>query len=110
MATTKITKKEKATKTAEKVAVVKTLIKNPRVTEKGSFLAEKDVYTFNVEENANKTEIMKTIFKLYKVHPTKVNILPIAKKNINFRGKTSKKGGGKKAYVYLKKGDKIEFV
>lgn len=87
-----------------------TIIKNPRVTEKGSFAMEQGVYTFDVADGANKTEIKKAIFALYKVKPLKVNILAIPKKNVNYRGKSGSKGGGKKAFVYLKKGDKIEIV
>ncbi len=86
------------------------LIKNPRVTEKASFASEQNVYTFNVEKNANKTEVSKAIKALYKVTPVKVNIVNFPKKNTNLRGKPGSHGGGKKAMVYLKKGDKIELV
>ena len=86
------------------------IIKNPRVTEKGSYAAEQNVYTFDVSAQANKTEIKKMIFTLYKVKPIKINILPVPKKNIMYRGQPSTRGGGKKALVFLKKGDKIEFV
>jgi large subunit ribosomal protein L23 len=86
------------------------LIKNPRVTEKASFAAEQNVYTFNVSPDANKNEIKKAIFSLYKVNPVKVNILSFPAKQIVVRGKKGVKQGGKKAFVYLKKGDKIEFI
>lgn len=86
------------------------IIKNPRVTEKASFASEQNVYTFDISSSANKTEIKKAIFSLYKVHPVKVNVLSVPKKNIMSRGKEGVKGGGRKALVYLKKGDKIEFV
>lgn len=86
------------------------IIKNPRVTEKGSYAAEQNVYTFDVANDANKTEIKKMIFTLYKVKPIKVNILAVPKKNIMYRGQPGVRGGGKKALVFLKKGDKIEFV
>jgi large subunit ribosomal protein L23 len=88
----------------------KLVIKNPRITEKGSYAAEQNVYTFDVVKDANKTEIKKMIFTLYKVKPVKVNILPVPKKNIMYRGQLGTRGGGKKALVFLKKGDKIEFV
>ena len=81
-----------------------------RVTEKASFAQEQNVYTFNVEKGENKTEIKKKIFALYKVKPIKVNVLPIPKKNTTFKGKPSTRGGGRKALVYLKKGDKIEIA
>ena len=86
------------------------IIKNPRVTEKASFSFEQNVYTFDVAPSANKTEIKKAIFTLYKVKPVKVNVLTIPRKNIMSKGKAGVKGGGRKALVYLKKGDKIEFV
>lgn len=80
------------------------------MTEKASFAAEQNVYTFDISEFANKTEIKKAIFILYKVHPVKVNVLSIPRKTVMSKGKVGKKGGGRKALVYLKKGDKIEFV
>ena len=87
-----------------------TIIKNPRVTEKASFAAEQNVYTFDIAQSANKTEIKKAIFALYKVHPVKINVLRIPRKNIMSKGKAGTKGGGRKALVYLKAGDKIEFI
>jgi large subunit ribosomal protein L23 len=86
------------------------IIKNPRITEKASFAAEQNVYTFDITKDANKTEIKKAVFVLYKVHPIKVNVLNIPRKSIMSRGKAGVKGGGRKAFVYLKKGDKIDFV
>jgi len=86
------------------------IIKKPRITEKASFNAEKNVYTFNVDQSANKTEIKKAIFALYKVHPVKVNVLNFPRKISMFKGQKGMRGGGRKAVVYLKKGDKIEFV
>jgi large subunit ribosomal protein L23 len=86
------------------------IIKNPRVTEKASMAAEQNVYTFNISQSANKTEIKKAIFALYKVHPVKVNVLNIPRKQIMSKGKAGVRGGSRKALVYLKKGDKMEFV
>jgi len=86
------------------------IIKNPRVTEKGSFAMEQNVYTFDITAKANKTEIMKAIFDLYKVKPVKVNVLSVPRKKVMSKGKIGVKGGGRKAFVYLKKGDKIEFI
>jgi large subunit ribosomal protein L23 len=86
------------------------IIKNPRVTEKASFASEQNVYTFDIRQSANKTEIRKAIFALYKVHPTRVNVLSVPKKNIMSKGKKGIRGGGRKALVFLKEGDKIEFI
>ena len=89
---------------------MKTIIKNPRITEKASFAQEQNVYTFDISAGANKTEIKKAIFTLYKVKPIKVNALRVQKKKIFSKGIKGVKGGGKKALVYLKAGDKIEFI
>ena len=86
------------------------IIKNPRITEKASFGMEQNVYTFDIASGANKTEIKKAIFALYKVKPIRVNVLPVPKKEVFSRGKVGTRGGGRKALVYLKTGDKIEFV
>jgi len=86
------------------------ILKNPRVTEKASAVFEQNVYTFDVASSANKSEIKKAIFTLYKVKPVKVNVLPVPKKEIVSRGIKGVKQGGKKALVYLKKGDKIDLV
>ena len=84
------------------------IIKNPRVTEKASNQTAQNVYTFDITDSANKTEIKKAIFSLYKVKPTRVNVVPVPRKNISYKGKAGQKGGGRKAYVYLKEGDKKE--
>ena len=106
------TKKTKAV--AEEKAVVKaSVLLNPRITEKASLLAEKNVYTFDVAKNTTKSEIAKAIKAAYKVTPLKVTTVTIQKKSTNPRGRRGKPGttgGGKKAYVYLKKGDKIEVL
>jgi large subunit ribosomal protein L23 len=86
------------------------LIKNPRITEKSAISAEKGVYTFNVEKNANKNEIKKAIKFIYGVTPARISITQIADKTVTRRGLVSVKQGGKKAVVYLKKGDKITFA
>ncbi|MEK7190597.1 MAG: 50S ribosomal protein L23 [Patescibacteria group bacterium] len=87
-----------------------TIIKNPRVTEKASLAQTQNVYTFDIMQSANKTEIKKAVFALYKVKPVKVNVLSVPRKIIMSKGKEGVKGGGRKAFVYLKKGDKIEFI
>ena len=89
---------------------MKTIIKNGRVTEKASNALAQNVYIFDVEKSANKTEIKKAVFSLYKIKPVKVNILSIPTKEVFTRGKKGVRGGGHKAYVYLKEGDKIEII
>ena len=87
------------------------IIKKPRITEKSGIQAEGSaVYTFEVTAEANKKNITKAIKEIYKVTPVKVNITKLQAKKVMSRGKAGMKSGVKKAVVFLKKGDKIEFV
>ena len=115
MATAKktTTKAVKAKKVAESAAVspsLSSVIINPRVTEKATMKAEHSVYTFNVSVRATKPEIVKAVKQLFKVTPEKVHVITIHPKKVVIRGKRGMKAGGKKALVYLKKGDKINFT
>ncbi len=90
---------------------MKSVIVQPHITEKAGVFAENaNTYTFEVTPSATKATIAKQIKELYKVTPIKVNIVRIPSKKVVFRGKNGVKSGMKKAYVMLKKGDKIEFV
>lgn len=89
------------------------VLTRPRITEKATFLAGADtggVYTFEVTSRANKSLVASAIKTLFKVTPVKVNIVNTKPKTVFKRGKKGVIGGIKKAMVYLKKGDKIEFV
>ncbi len=83
------------------------IIRSPRVTEKATLMAENAVYVFNVAPNATKPEIKKAVEALYKVKPTRIHVANVLSKAVFKGGKKGVKSGGKKAYVYLKKGDKI---
>lgn len=82
---------------------------SPRITEKATMHEQSGVYTFDVALDANKREIIEAVRKIFKVTPRKIRIVPIpAKLKRSMRtGKRGVKKGGKKAYVYLKKGDTI---
>lgn len=90
------------------------VVKNPRITEKAAIIAETtNVYTFDIHSEATKADVAEVIEKNYKVVPVKIAIAKIPSKKVQVRGKRGKfgiKSGGKKAMVYLKKGDKIEFI
>lgn len=89
-----------------------TILLTPRVTEKGAYLATDGVYVFNVAKDANKKDIAEAIFKTFKVTPRKIRVAAIPTKQVQTRGtnRWGKTAGGKKAYVYLKKGETIELV
>jgi large subunit ribosomal protein L23 len=88
------------------------ILLSPRITEKGAYLSELGCYVFNVAPGANKQEIAQAVKNIFKVTPRKVAIITIPSKTVQTRGTNRKgvAGGGKKAYVYLKKGEKIELV
>ena len=116
----KETKKE-SKKVVEKVDVSKaqptdynlsTVIAAPRITEKAVGLSDKNVYTFEVRRDATKYQVRDAIKSLYNVTPVKVNIVnkKPAKRMVGSRGREKHVAGMKKAYVYLKDGDKISLV
>ena len=85
---------------------------SPRITEKGAYLAEIGAYVFNVGELANKHEIAAAVAEIYSVTPRKVTIVRVPRKRTMNRGsrKMGMTAGGKKAYVFLKKGETIELA
>jgi len=86
------------------------IIRRPRITEKASMKAEGNVYAFEVAPEANKVTIAAAIKEMFNVTPIKIAVMKIPTKEVFVRGHIGVKGGGKKAYVYLKKGETIEFV
>ncbi|MEK7132667.1 MAG: 50S ribosomal protein L23 [Patescibacteria group bacterium] len=84
----------------------------PRITEKATMHEAAGVYTFDVAETANKHQISQAVRELYKVTPRMVKIVPVPSK-FKRSARTGKRGvkrGGKKAYVYLKKGDTLKVM
>jgi large subunit ribosomal protein L23 len=86
------------------------LIQRPRITEKASMLAESNAYAFEVSADATKATVATAIRELYNVEPIKVAILKIPTKQVIVQNKKGLKRGGKKAYVYLQKGQTIELT
>jgi len=104
-------KTTKAVKTSAQASVdVTKILVGPRFTEKAARLTEGRAYTFDVMPRATKLEIKKAITAVYGVVPTKVAISVTKPKNVFVRGRFGKQSGSKKAVVYLKKGDSIDFA
>lgn len=83
----------------------------PRITEKAGIMSEKlNVYTFEVSQDSTKHSIEKEVKALYKVTPIKVRIVNLHAKNVIVRGRPGRQSAVKKAFIYLKKGDKIDFA
>jgi large subunit ribosomal protein L23 len=88
------------------------ILRSPRITEKAAHMAQKGTYVFDVAIDATKAGIAAAVREVYKVTPRKVTLVAIPRKMVVTRG-TNRKGmtrGGKKAYVFLKKGDTIEIA
>jgi large subunit ribosomal protein L23 len=88
------------------------VILRPRVTEKAVQHNDKNVYTFIVARSATKYTVANAVKSLFKVTPVKVNIVNKTPRQFMSRSKGRKQleAGMKKAYVYLKKGDRIDLV
>lgn len=88
------------------------VIVKPIITEKAALLSEKHVYTFEVRKGATKYEVRDAVKALYKVTPEKIRIVSKQPRHYmsRMRGRDSMEHGLRKAYVYLKKGDRIELV
>ena len=69
---------------------------------------ETNVHSFEISPLATKKQVAEAVKAFYKVSPVKVNIVKNPTKKVFIRGKKGKKAGVKKAYVYLKKDDKLE--
>lgn len=85
------------------------VLRAPRITEKASFAMEGSAYVFDVSPDANKKLIGAAVESIYKVRPRKIRVVNTKPKHVrNMRtGKKGTKGGFKKAYVYLKRGESI---
>lgn len=111
------TKKDVAVKTPAVAVSASTEVKAhsviiaPHITEKANFVNEKsNVYTFKVINTATKHSVAHAIKTEHKVTPTDVRLINVPGKTIIYRGRNAFKSGYKKAYVSLKKGDKIDFA
>ena len=82
----------------------------PHITEKAAHSGESSVYVFVVHPKATKQEIAKVFIEKYKVAPVRISTTIVPPKSVSVRGKRGKRSGYKKAYVYLKKGTKIENI
>jgi len=112
-----VAKKETAVKAVVSNALptdvdLSAVIIKPRLTEKAIGQNDKNVYTFIVRRDATKFTVADAVKSLFKVTPVKVNIVNKSPRQFmsKSKGRTQKESGMKKAYVYLKKGDRIDLV
>lgn len=87
---------------------IQDVIKAPIISEKAEYLRETNCYAFEISLRANKTLVEKAIRKIYGLSPKKVNIVTIKGKGKQNRYGVGYRSKRKKAYVFLKKDDKID--
>lgn len=85
------------------------IVRKPILSEKAYKQMEKGIYVFQVSKNSSKKQIASEIKKQFNVEVVKVNVLKTAPKSkrIAKTRKQAQVGGGKKAMVYLAKGQNI---
>ena len=114
-------KKEKNEKAAHKThartrthaaGVAHEIIRAPWFSEKALLVTDKGVYTFAVPAHVTKADIAGAIKEIYKVTPRKVRVanLPGKAKGLRTRRGEGFRAARHKAYVYLNKGDTIQFA
>ncbi len=88
------------------------VIRAPWFSEKALIQTEKGVYAFKVSTDATKHSIAAAIKEIYKVTPRKVRIvnMPGKKASMRTRQGLAYRAARRKAYVYLKKGETIQFA
>lgn len=87
-------------------------VRAPWFSEKALLATEKGVYAFEVPTDATKAHIAGAIKEIYKVTPRKVRIvnLPGKRKALRTRRGMGTRARRRKAYIYLKAGESIQFA
>lgn len=98
--------------TAGEKAQFSHLLKSPRITEKAAIGTDHGVYVFNIAPSTTKPMVRNAIIELFKITPRKIRVTKVPSVRVKTR-QTQKDGytnRGKKAYVYLNKGDKLDLA
>lgn len=87
------------------------ILKAPWLSEKALIGTANGVYVFDVPARATKPEVAAAVEKIYKVTPRQIRMVNLPAKKVSLR---TRRGEGTrarrhKAYVYLKKGETIQF-
>lgn len=110
-ADTKILAEKPVGKTKKRdVKIAPAILNKPQITEKATFLMEKNQYIFQVFKDATKPEVKKAVEEVYGVDVEKVRIINVGRKKKRLGRTTGWTKGYKKAIVTLKKGQEIELI
>ncbi|MDD4661757.1 MAG: 50S ribosomal protein L23 [Candidatus Pacebacteria bacterium] len=114
MAKKELVKETKVKSVAKKDSVIVSehfnMIKKPCITEKASFLAESNFYTFEIDKRFNKIEVKDFIERKYNVHVELVRIINVPKKPKKRGLIKGFRSGFKKAIVRVKAGEQIDLT
>ena len=83
------------------------IVRCPLLSEKSATKQEKGTLCFRVARYANKIEIRQAVEHLFDVKVQKVRTMNVRGKMRRFRMAVGKRPNWKKAYVILKKGEKV---
>jgi ribosomal protein L23 len=88
------------------------ILHSPWLSEKALLGTENGVYVFRVPAHADKFQVAESVQLIYGVTPEKVRMvnLPAKRKALRTRRGWGSRAARHKAYVYLQKGDTIQFA
>ena len=84
------------------------IILSPTITEKATFVSERNQVVFKVARNATKPQIKEAVEKLFDVKVKSVNTLVRKGKTKVFRGNLGSQSDVKRAIVTLEEGHRID--
>jgi len=85
-------------------------LKQPHISEKSTYLAEKNQYVFEISPNCNKNEVKRAVEGLYGVDVLSVNMIKIPAKKRRLGKTEGFRKQYKKAIVKIREGQKIEIL
>jgi len=85
------------------------VLRRPIISEKAAKLSENNSVVFEVAMSATKEDVARAVEAIYKIKPTKVNVVIVKGKEKSFRGRsTGVQRSVKKAYVSLPTDAKLD--
>jgi large subunit ribosomal protein L23 len=105
--TESVKEKPAVKKPARDTGLAHQILARPLISEKGTMLASRGRYVFVVAPKANKTEVKKSIERVYGVNVESVNIVKVPGKQRRYGRSVGRTSNWKKAIVTVKAGEKI---
>jgi len=80
---------------------------SPLLTEKAALNLDNGLYVLEVADRANKKTIAADLKKMHNIDTVSIRVVNLPRKSVKFRKLTGIQAATKKAYVQLKKGQKL---